>query len=95
MGSAPPACWPGQVINLLVLNRVPDDGKPTLSMVPQGDLMEFWLPLTAFDISSSAKNGCQRLSWLLVALSTCFRLASERAVQIPLWRIPPRLPPLR
>lgn len=48
-----------QVIDALVTNRfrgVID--KPILSVVPRETMKEFWLPLTAFNIGRSAKNGC-------------------------------------
>ena len=58
---------PMQVITTLVLERSETvDPKPTLSLVPQATLNEFWLPLTAFHLGESAKNGCQGLNCLVV-----------------------------
>ena len=60
----------GQVITRLVTERSADvDPKPTLSLVPQASLQEFWLPLHAFHLGESAKNGCQGLiGWLSFVL---------------------------
>ena len=53
---------PDQVITRLVLERSTDvDPKPTLSLVPQASLQEFWLPLQYFHLGENAKNGCQGL----------------------------------
>lgn len=47
------------MIEDLVVDRFPDlDTKPTLSLIPQGDLQEFYLPLTAFSLEPHAKSGC-------------------------------------
>lgn len=52
----------GQVITRLVIERSDDvDPKPTLSLVPQPSLQEFWLPLHAFHLGEAAKNGCRVL----------------------------------
>lgn len=51
-------CLVIKVINRLVIDRYPHEDKPTLTLVPQGNLQEFWLPLTMFDLSITAKNGC-------------------------------------
>lgn len=51
-----------QVITRLVHDRcVNVEPKPTLSLIPQSSLQEFWLPLTAFHLDEDAKNGCLRL----------------------------------
>ena len=51
------------MINHLVIDRCAElEQKPTLSLIPQGSLQEFWLPLTAFCTDSFAKNGCKDLS---------------------------------
>lgn len=53
-----------QVLNRLIVERCADtDPKPTLSLVPQANLAEFWLPLSAFHLGESAKNGCLGLNW--------------------------------
>ena len=53
-----------QVLTRLIIDRFSDiDPKPTLTLVPQNSLAEFWLPLTAFYVGQDAKNGCQGLTW--------------------------------
>ena len=52
-----------QVLSRLILDRCADiDPKPTLTLVPQNSLAEFWLPLTAFYLGPDAKNGCLGLT---------------------------------
>ena len=64
--------WALQVLNRLVLERSIDtDPKPTLSLVPQANLSEFWLPLTAFHLGESAKNGCLGLNCWLTSYLSC------------------------
>ena len=47
------------MIENLVLNRFPDDGgKAFLTNVPNSSIEQFFLPLSAFDYSREAKNGC-------------------------------------
>ena len=59
-----------QVLKRLVLDRGAHlDPKPTLSLVPQASLAEFWLPLTAFHLGESAKNGCLGLKCLDIVQS--------------------------
>lgn len=61
-----------QVMNHLVIDRFPDvDPKPTLSLVPQASLAEFWLPLTAFHLGESAKNGCLGLNCFKIHRTNC------------------------
>ena len=43
------------------------DPKPTLSLVPQASLADFWLPLTAFSVGEAAKNGCLGLNFIVLA----------------------------
>lgn len=50
-----------QAINRLVNDRFAAD-KPELSLAPTKSVCEFWLPLTAFDITKNAKNGCGGLT---------------------------------
>ena len=59
-----------QALKFYVLDRFDPEGrgKPTLALVPQSHLKEFWLPLSAFDISKDAKNGCQGLGKVWVRL---------------------------
>ena len=49
-----------KVVKNLVVDRFDPESKqrPTLSLVPQSSLSEFWLPLNYFDISPAGKNGC-------------------------------------
>ena len=49
---------PNQVLNELVVEKYNDEQKPELMMIPRDSRQEIWLPLYAFDISPSAKNGC-------------------------------------
>ncbi|CAL1162578.1 unnamed protein product [Cladocopium goreaui] len=47
-----------QVLQRLTIDRFENiDPKPTLTLVPQNSLAEFWLPLTAFCVGQDAKNG--------------------------------------
>lgn len=34
------------------------ESKPTLSVIPNTSLKEFWLPLSSFDVSARSKTGC-------------------------------------
>jgi len=45
---------------MLIVDRFDPESKlrPTLSLLPQDSLAEFWLPLNYFDISRDGKNGC-------------------------------------
>ena len=48
-----------QAINTYVLHRVPvPSHKQHLTVIPNQSMEEFYLPLSAFNMSSSAKNGC-------------------------------------
>ena len=69
-------CLVIKVINRLVIDRYPHEDKPTLTLVPQGNLQEFWLPLTMFDLSVTAKNGCSLPC--LVECSSLLVFAFER-----------------
>ena len=57
-----------KVVKNLVLDRFDPESKqrPTLSLVPQSSLSEFWLPLNYFDISPTGKNGCGEFKKYLV-----------------------------
>ena len=55
---------------LIIEPSIDLDVKPTLSLVPQASLQEFWLPLSAFHVGPDAKNGCRCLSFLLSFLPT-------------------------
>ena len=57
-------CLHLQVLQRLTIDRFENiDPKPTLTLVPQNSLAEFWLPLTAFCVGQDAKNGCLGLNW--------------------------------
>lgn len=61
-GEKPSMLFPErQVIARLVLTHSVD-AKPSLTLVPQNTLSEFFLPLHAFDYSKNCKNGCMELS---------------------------------
>lgn len=49
-----------QVLASLVENPLDGDSPPptTLNLIPQTSLREFWLPLSAFDVSARSKSGC-------------------------------------
>ena len=51
---------PSKAVKMLIVDRFDpfSNMRPTLSLVPQDSLTEFWLPLNYFDISQGAKNGC-------------------------------------
>lgn len=73
-----------QVINNLVIDRFMVEDKPTLTLVPQGNLQEFWLPLTMFDLSLNAKNGCHSsaLYWPCI---TCIYLTHSVGTEKFVW----------
>ncbi len=50
-----------QVLEKVIIARFDPYGKDklTISLVPTETLKDFWLPITAFDISANAKNGCR------------------------------------
>ena len=51
---------PFEAVQHLVVDRFDPDSRsrPTLSLVPQSSLTEFFLPLNFFDVSPNGKNGC-------------------------------------
>ena len=50
-----------QVLEKVIISRFDPHGKDKLSisLVPTETLKDFWLPITAFDVSVNAKNGCR------------------------------------
>lgn len=73
-----------QVINNLVIDRFKTDDRPSLTLVPQGNLQEFWLPLTVFDLSINAKNGCHS-SALYWACIKCIDLTAALVLKNFVW----------
>lgn len=60
------------MIERLVHHRFPcGDARPTLTIIPQADLQEFFLPLSAFSVESHAKNGCEGLRSDALVIITC------------------------
>eukprot|EP00435_Cladocopium_sp_Y103_P069260 s569_g33.t1 len=46
-----------QVLQALIGSPSPTEQRPTLNLIPNESLKEFWLPLVAFDVSARSKSG--------------------------------------
>ncbi|CAL1125989.1 unnamed protein product [Cladocopium goreaui] len=46
-----------KVLESLVMSPATSESKPTLSVIPNTSLKEFWLPLSSFDVSARSKTG--------------------------------------
>lgn len=49
----------GQVVQKLVMDSDSADSRLPLGTIPNCSMKEFWLPLTAFDVSARSKHGCR------------------------------------
>lgn len=47
-----------QVLTAVVGSSPITEQRPTLNLIPNHTLKEFWLPLIAFDVSARSKSGC-------------------------------------
>ena len=75
-------CW--KVLKRLVIDpNAHLDPKPTLTLVPQASLAEFWLPLTAFHLGEDAKNGCSGLNLCDIFGILCGVFCQKQFVQSP------------
>ena len=49
----------GQVVQKVVMDSDSADSRLPLGTIPNCSMKEFWLPLTAFDVSARSKHGCR------------------------------------